>query len=305
MLSRALPAALVLGLAGPAAADPLLPRGQDSRIIPFALRDGRPVLPVQVGGVEGVMMLDNGTPFPVFLNRDALALEPGTPGPQGKAASGQTITLMDHPAPTVRVAGQVLTLPDRLRSGDFGFVQAGLGADFLGFIGTPALAPHAFVLDYDRQTLTLLAVDATGALTVPAPQPADIRATVRFALWPGEQPLLAASIGAVPILTDIDTGDSGTLYLSTATRAMLQSQGHLRSEGGRHWLSGLAFGGAQFGETPVDLVMSGSAADQRAFGQPDFLRLGSAFLARHPTLWNFPAGEITVLARDATYLLPR
>lgn len=125
--------------------------------------------------------------------------------------------------------------------------------------------------------------------------------TIAFAIWPGEQPTVAAMIGDLPILVDFDTGDSGTLYLQPTTQKALEKAGLLRPAAEGWSLAGLRFGGTDFAETPVTLVASGGPEDHRRTGRSDWLRLGSDVLSEHPALWNMPEGTITVLRRGTNW----
>jgi hypothetical protein len=82
----------------------------------------------------------------------------------------------------------------------------------------------------------------------------------------------------------------------------LERSGHLRRAGESRVLDGLGFGGGDFGETPVQPVVAGGPDDHRSTGSSDWQRLGSAFLADRPTLWNFAAGTITILRRGSGWL---
>lgn len=300
-------AAVLASLAGAAAAGGLLADGQPWRVLPLTLRDGKPMVAATVAGRTGVLMLDNGTPDALFLNRDALpnlSLAPGAVVGQGQAASGQAITVQQHPAPGVSIAGQPLVHPAPLRSGNFGFTRTGLGDDFLGFIGTPMVEGQAFVLDLSRRRLMLMQPGADGALPVPAPAAGEVLVALRFLLWPGGLPLLAGQLGGTPILVDVDTGDGGTLYATPALQARLLAAGALQAAGVQWRLRGLALGGMLLDDTTVQVVDAGGPQDhrRRQTGQPDLLRLGAAFLARHPSLWNFPARTLTLLKPDAAWL---
>lgn len=296
--------ASALGGVAMAHAAGLIADGQAVRVIPFTVRDGKPMVDASVAGRKGVLMLDNGTPDALFLNRDALPLGKGKAVGRGAAASGQSIDVVSHAAPAVAIGGRALALNGPVRSGNFGFTKSGLGADFLGFIGTPMVERQAFVLDYARRRLTLLRVDPDGALPLPGPQATEVMAELRFLIWPGEQPMVAATLGGLPILTDFDTGDGGTLYLVPATRERLLAAGVLRAEGERWRLSGLVLGGVRFDDTLVNLVEAGGAQDlhRRRVGQPDQLRLGAAFLAQYPSLWNFPARSLSFFKPGAPFL---
>ena len=300
----ALSLSLLWALAPAWGANPgLLREGQAARAIPLTIRDGdKPMVDASIGGRTGVLMFDNGTPDLLFLNRAALTLPAGRLLGSGFAASGQVIQVQAHAAPPIAIAGEPLALSGDVRSGDFGFTAPGLGEDFLGFIGTPMVADAAFVLDYRRRLLLVLQADKQGALAVTGPPAGDVVVSVPFMLLPGEQPTLAAAVGTLPILTDFDTGDSGTLYASTATRDILLAQRLREADGDRWRLGGLAIGGTGFAPTLVRLVITGSPQDVRATGRIDQLRLGARFLAANPCLWNFPARTLTFLKPDAGFL---
>lgn len=295
-------ALLGLMLASPLRAE-LLAEGQDRRDIPFVVMDGKPMLPVAVDGRAGVMMFDIGTPAPVFFNRGAVDLPDGQEVARGHAASGQEIVVQLHPAPDVMLAGQGMTLPERVQSGDFGFAEVAFGADFFGFVGLPAVQDHAVMLDYDRSALSVIRVDEAGVMALAAPSPTDVVATVDFLLFPDELPLAVARIGEVPVQVSFDSGDSGALYLQPGTRARMVAAGSLVEGPNGLWeLSGVTLGGALMPPTPVTLIEAGGAEDRRGSGQPDELRLGAAFFAGQPTLWNFPARRVLLLRPGAAIL---
>jgi hypothetical protein len=295
--------ALVAGVSG-AKAD-LLADSEAWREIPFEVVDQRPMLPAQVGGMTGRMMFDTGTPEAVFLNRDAAPLSAGQVVGSGFAASGQAIELHLHDAAGIEIGGLPFATGPVVVSGNFGFVEGLFGADYLGFIGTPAVEGGAFVLDYQRQVLTVLGTDAKAALVVPAPLASDVIATLSFAIIPGEQPTAGAFIGSLPLVLDFDTGDGGTLYLRDETRARLEAEALLTVTGETGILTGVSFGGASFDGLTVRLVTAGGPQDKRPWPGSDALRLGADFLSDHPSLWNFPAGTITVLRQGASFLDPR
>ncbi len=294
---------LVLLSALPVRAD-LLAVGRDWREMPFDVVDGKALVAASVNGAAGRMMIDTATPAPVFLNRDAAGIGAGEFLSEGHAASGQTIRAHRHDAPQVAIGGAPAPLPPTVMSGDFGFVEGVFGADFLGFVGTPMLEAGAFVLDYDRRVLTVLRV-RDGVLAVPAPAPGDVVARAGFAIWPGGEPTLAARLGDLAILLDFDSGDQGTIYLHPETRAALLAAGAIRAEGAGLVLRGVSFGGADFADLRVRAVAAGGPDDLRPQPGFDLLRLGAGFMAEHPVIWNFPAGNLTVLRQGAAFLAPR
>lgn len=289
----------------PAAAQ-MLPEGQDWREIPFEVADGKPMLAVAVNGAKGRMMLDTGTPEALFVNRDAAAgLDAGLFVTTGTAASGQAIAVRLHDAPQVEIAGLPFTTAAKVPSGDFGFAEGAFGSDFLGFIGAPMVDHGAFLLDYGRSVVTLLRTEAGGALAVPPPAPEDVAAHLTFVMAKGQQPTTAAFLGDLPIGLDFDTGDGGTIYLRPETRARLEAEGLLRPAGDSAVLTRVSFGGTQFTDLAVRVVEAGGPQDMRPWPGSDFLRLGAQFLSTRPSLWNFPAGTLTILRPEAAFLARR
>lgn len=300
--SVGLAAALTLASVLPAAAG-LLADGQTVRVLPFTVRDGdKPMLDATVAGKQGVVMLDNGTPDALFLNRAALPLPPGTLVGRGYAASGQAIEVRSHRAPSMKVQGQALALAAQVRSGDFGFTAPGLGSDFLGFVGTKMLTEDAFVLDYTHRQLVVLKVRKDGVLALKPPASEDVLLQIPFLIWPGGQPTFAGAVGAVPMVMDIDTGDSGTLYVTAQTREHLQDQKLLQAEGTEWRLSGVAIDSFKLAPTLVRVVDAGGPQDFRLEGHTDQLRLGAGFLTHYHCLWNFPAKTLTFLQPGASFL---
>ncbi|NHB75660.1 hypothetical protein [Rhodobacter calidifons] len=288
-------ASLLLLCAGPVWAD-LLAAGQDRRDIVFSVIDGKPMLEVTVNGQPGQMMLDNGTPEAVMLNREAADLAPGQEVARGNAASGQPIIVMLHDAPEMLVDGAPLSLPPKVVSGDFGFVEARFGAGFMGFLGSPAVEPHPFLLDYARKRLIVLR-EGSLALT-----PEDLRGEIVFSYWKGEQPTTAVQIGDQAILADFDTGDGGTLYVRPETQAALTEAGLLTGGPDLWQLASIRLGDMTFGPLTVNLVQAGGPRDFRHSGPADFLRLGARFLADTPVLWDFPQHRLIFLAPGAALL---
>ena len=282
-------------MAGPASAQ-LLTEGQDLRQIPFRQIEAKPFVAVEVEGAAGWMMVDTGTPDALFLNRAALTLGPAPEVGRGFAASGQEVVVWLHDAPAVSIGGQSFKGPAKLRSGDFSFAMPIYGADFMGFIGTPALQDNVFLIDYGREVVRVMHADAA-----PPPNAADLLGQVDFAIWPGAQPTMAGLVGDRPMLVDMDSGDGGTLYLAPQTKADLLAAGQLRQGPDGLVLAELVLGGVTFHDLPLAEIVAGGPQDMRSAGALDLLRLGARFLAAHPVLWDFPARRLVFLRPGASY----
>lgn len=264
----------------------LRPADVAARSLSITLRDGKPMLAAEIGGRAGVVMFDIGTPYSLMLNRDALDLPVGQEVARGFTASGQEIVVMLHAAPGVAVTGMPMTLPETLPSGNFGFTRAGLGDDFLGFVGLPAIAETVFGLDLAGQRLVFLSR---------APDRLSPLASVAIDLPEAGLPGWRGRIGGLPVALDIDTGDGGTFYVTETTRAAFLAAGLLDVTGPDATLSGLAFGGHAFGPVAVRLVAAGGPEDLRDPPRGDLVRLGARFLSRYPTLWDLPGRTIHIL----------
>ena len=303
--SLALMAAVTLPHPIPNPNPALLGQATGWREIPFEVVDGKPLIAATIGETRGRLMFDTGTPVSIMLNRDALDLDEGTQLRGGQAASGQVLSVREHPAPPVRVSGQPLSTPPRLLSGDFGFVEVAFGSDFLGFVGSPAVSGGAFVLDYGRQVLTILQTQADGLPGVGEPPREDVVARFSVAMAEGEQPTTGAFVGSLPVVLDFDTGDGGTFYVRAETRAALEAKGVLTPEGDLAVVGPVSFGGAVFERISVTLIEAGGPKDVRPWPGSNALRLGARFLALNPSLWNFTDHTITILRPGSSYLKPR
>lgn len=280
--------------AGMALADLIPPAGLRLSV-PITLIDDRPFLAARANGVEGLVLFDTGTPFAILVNRAFVPLDAGTALAGGTAASGQSVAIRQHASPDdLQIAGRDVAQASPLHGADLGFVAQGMGIPLIGFVGAPMVEGGAFALDYDRGRLLLLGPAADGGPVSP-PDPADVLAEVALLQPEGALPLFAGSVGGQPVLVDLDTGDTTTLYLSPASQAQWRAAGLLTGGPGEEVLQGLAFGGADFAPLPVRLVAAGGAQDHRTSGQPDLLRLGGRFLRQYPTLWNLAAQRFTVL----------
>lgn len=293
-----IPWLLVFGLSAAQSAAELLPDGADRRDIALSNADGRPMIAARIGDTEGRLMFDTGTPDALFLNRDALPIGAGERVAVGQAASGQVIEVQGHPALPVEIGGVAFATGPDLRSGNFGFAEIGLGSDFLGFVGTPAVVTGAFLLDHARKVLTVLRVNEDGSLVARSPDPSDVVAVVPFTLM-GTLPTAEAEISGSLVALEFDTGDGGTFYANEATLTQLRKAGLLRRTEDAATLVEVSFGGTVFRDLHVRIVIAGGEEDTRLDTGVDTLRLGAAFLVRWPTLWNYPAGTITLLTPGA------
>src|SRR5476649_1929427 len=94
--------------------------------LPFTVKEGFILIQGSVDASHGVFMLDTGTPFAFFINRDLVPLPVGEGGASGSASSGQQIVMLKHGGNHImRLAGAYAYTASNVRSGNLGLVGEG------------------------------------------------------------------------------------------------------------------------------------------------------------------------------------
>lgn len=279
------------GPAGRSTADAV--RAQGVVDLPIEIHHGYVLVAGQVNGQPGRFMLDSGTPYRFFLNRNAVPLTVGPELARGRAGSGQAIVV--HAALDVaalQLAGHA-ELPDTdappasgMQAADFGFLQQ-LIPDFLGFVGAPWMAQHVLALRYAPAQLLLADAD-TGADRL---QQGSERVTlIHFAGQDGALPYALFQLGGIHLRALFDTGNPGSLQLTAEAHARLTQAGALHCNAG----------------PPVTCVplalhhgphLLESDALPLTIGADNRIVLGAGLLQRHVSVWNLRAGTLD-LRRD-------
>lgn len=254
--------------------------------MPFHPHRGFILLDGQVDGQTGVFILDTGSPFPFFLNRELVNLGPGEVAAQGNAGSGQAIEVRLHrEAHALRLAGGVTVAQPEVRSGNLGFVAKGLGIPLLGFVGSGFLRDYRFTLDGRLGEVRLCPAAADLA------QAGESKPLAVIRLQPAEEiSSLLVEVGDRRIPAILDTGAADSVSLTASTRAALSASGLLTSEGqgaartlGLHALrhKGLRF----------DLVGAKDGGQSS-----DRIVLGHGFLLRYRSVWDLRAGTVQLFS---------
>ena len=80
---------------------------QDLTVWPLQIAHGYPLVRAQVGEVQGVFLLDTGTPWGLLLNSARVSLPDATPVLTGSAGSGQTLKISRSThMPAIKIQGQ-------------------------------------------------------------------------------------------------------------------------------------------------------------------------------------------------------
>ena len=290
VLGRALALCVAVGVGSVAAqaesALSLLPEGADRVTLPFKVQDGFILLSGRVAGVTGVFMFDTGTPFPFLLNNTVVPLAlSGTPT-EGRAGSGQTFRIHRHAdAGPVTVAGQDFVQTGPVLSGDLQWLTDEFRSDFLGFAGQPLIREARMTIDYRTQEMTL---DRIGPTLL---APADLgpgAVTLTFDGFDGDRPnlpFIMAQLGDLPMEVMLDTGTAGVLELTSEARAAMQDAGEITVSPEGVALPGLVLQGQSIRAFAAEL----------SEGTVNRLTVGHATLSQYRSIWDFPAGTITLI----------
>ncbi|HXC24894.1 MAG TPA: hypothetical protein VNU46_03190, partial [Gemmatimonadaceae bacterium] len=141
------------------------PQAAAVTVVPFTVDDpdnGAILLPAELGGRRGIVLLDTGTPGGGLLNRQYVK-----PNPTG----GLDTVLAGEPIPQnpiyVNVPVRIGTLQtphpvNVVVIDDSGFAQNHRFQSSIGRIGLAGLEPFDAIIDYAHQRLVLIRLDAAG-----------------------------------------------------------------------------------------------------------------------------------------------
>lgn len=291
-MARTLALCAAIGAApGAAQSEPalsLLPRGTESITLPFEVQDGFILLSGRVAGVTGVFIFDTGTPFPFLLNNTVVPVALTGSPTQGRAGSGQTFRLHRHAdVGPITVAGQDFAQSGPVLSADLQWLTDEFRSDFLGFSGQSLIREARMTIDYGTQKMTLDRIrPAEAAVAYLGPG----AVTLTFDGFDGDRPNLpyiTAQLGDLPLEVMLDTGTAGVLELTPEARAELLDAGAIKVSPEGVALPGLVLQGQS---------IRAFAAELRE-GTVNRLTAGYATLSQYRSVWDFPAGTITLIPK--------
>ena len=291
--------------AQPTQAGPLLEEGflptQDLTVWPLQIAYGYPLVRAQVGDVQGVFMLDTGTPWGLLLNSARIKLPDATPMIKGSAGSGQKLEIFrSSQMPLLQIHGQSWAHVRGVQSADLSFIEQGTGmASYLGFIGANFFKDSALTLDYARRVAFVQRLHPdTGAplLSLPAAQSGGTRlASVAYRAERPSFPILDASLGGKPVRVMLDSGNPGASISSTWLATLLKDGAaqpfSLIGTQTSYRISPLQVGGASL---PLDDVSANDSVPVVA-GQPDqeLIKIGYSLLKHWGVIWNYRLQSMT------------
>lgn len=276
--------------------------GKSNFILPFHLVNGFILIEGQVVGQKGKFMFDTGTPFSFFLNNNFLSLEKNVYFGEGKTGSGQALTLyIQDSIKHVQLSNQIkFEQLNTIPHADFSFLEKGLVADYLGFIGHGFNKNYLFVIDYDTQNISFHPVQQDSKTFDDNFDKDSIIVTLHFtSKEDGRMPEVEFSMGDEKITGKFDTGSQGWLKLTERMKAQLEDAGYLSIDKMDYLygtyepyqsctLKGLRYGNQAFADIH-NLKLEISENNE--------IGLGYQFLKQYVTAWNYADKTILLLKK--------
>lgn len=294
----------------------------DVQSLPFTMVREFPFVSANINGTSGRLMFDTGNQDALSLNDHLLTnLGEGTPAGSGFVGSGQQFTItrrakIDHVS--IGSGDQTLHFTDvpNIRSQNARFLE-GITQDCLGWLGYDFFQGYLMKLDYDRKVLTFYKVTEARRTSKDFLRGETVLGILTFEIRRlPNHPILHVKVGGQDVLAAFDTGQMGTVNMSSALQETLKSRHLLTLLSEKTLVSSSAPGtvahcrldGIQLtgddGKTITASVDNVPIFDQPSpaavpMGTPEanIISLGYAFLNQYKTVWDYPDKKIYLLKK--------
>lgn len=275
---------------------------QDLTVWRLEIAHGYPLVRAKVGNVQGVFILDTGTPWGLLLNSAQVRLPDAKPVFTGSTGSGQTLHFhRSDTMPPLQVQGLAWPNVRDVHSADLSFVEQGTGmGPFLGFIGAHFFAASELTLDYARRVAMVRRLHPdTGAPLVALPAALTGGVVVTSVGYRGDRPsfpVFDATLGDMPVRVMLDSGNPGAsidaTWLDELRQAGLAKPFSLIDQGAvTYRASPMLLGGM----TVAVQDLSSHEAPAMVDGQVDrqLVRIGFSLLRQFGVTWNYRLQTMT------------
>jgi hypothetical protein len=275
---------------------------QEHIILPFSIVDGYIFIDGQVGEISGKFMFDTGNPFGVFLNNNYVKLDTTNFFNSGNAGSGQKLKLYKSAIEKIDVANQFkFEKLSNVVHADFAFIEEGITANFLGFIGFEFLKNYEFVINYNLKEIHLYLLDEKGDHLMTNITNENIIATLNFNTTSDEQiPTVEIFSAGQKINLSFDTGAPGSLKLTKQSANKLRKAGNLieinnnsRAKEKEFKTTYFTLRGANYETTSIGDIINLPFSE----GKKNELMCGYNFLKNYLSVWNYKKKTLTLIKR--------
>ena len=287
--------------ADPVAADPFAPV-KAHITLPFHLINGYLLIEGNVNGFPGKFMFDTGTPFALLLNNHYVPLTKDSFLSKGSATSGQSLTLYtQNVVKSVTICDQAPFIGlTSVPHSDLGFVEEGICARYLGFIGHGFNKSYLFIIDYDSQIIDLYSLsEKHDALKTRLGKDRIVSVLHFTSRDAAVVPEVELSAGKQAIIGRFDTGSQGVLRLTESVKVALEKSGCLSVTKTPYQYGACAprticsLGGLRYKNQRLSDV-HGLTLE---IGDRNELTCGYQFLKNYVTAWNYGSKTITLLTK--------
>ena len=270
----------------------------DRVVLPIVMVREFPFVEGSAAGVAGKFMLDTGHRSAVAINDHRVPVVNATVTGAGFFGSGQTFNVSSVPVVENVNAGP-LRYPQvtQVKSQNAELLEK-ITPDFLGWLGYELWTGYALKLDYKNLLATFYRSgspeDYLQGERPLAALPFELRKLPNI-------PIMTGKVGEVAATVLFDTGQSGHLYIDTATKTRMIKDGSLTpsSQADLYNIPRLELGGTSFTDLRDIHVHTVSFPASVPIGVPEqnILSLGFVFLNKFKTVWDSEKKIIHVLER--------
>lgn len=275
---------------------------------PIVLVNGYPFILGTINGVTGKFMFDTGLGASIMLNENYVQLPNKKSAGGGVTGSGQTFTTnMNDTIREIKFTnGITYRNLEKIKSGNYDFIQKIITPDFAGFIGYDFFKDYLFKIDYLHRKITFYKKQQERYLSKDFLTGEKVLAVIDFEMGKLENhPHVQLKIAGVNVLGLFDTGQNGYLQLDEASAKRLNEKGIVV-------ISGTDSGGDTL-LTIKDIVINGKLKatmkgveavsyegtqvirKQAGLTAANLMTFGFRFLSQYKTVWDYGQKKIYVL----------
>lgn len=282
----------------------------DSIVFPITMINAYPFISVEINGVKGKLMFDNGTEAALNLNDNLINLKAKKKAGKGNFGSGQSFTenITDTVAEVKFTNGLTYRNLLNIKSANVDFLQRNITPDIVGFMGYNFFKEYILKLDYLRRKITLYKNTEQRSISKDFLNGEKVLAVINFELRSRPNiPLVAVKIGSIDVLGAFDTGQYGLAQLDEKSETELKAKGFVVSGGFDAYGEELltlhdviidgTFKANISGTPPVSLKQAELFKKPLQIDEPNFICFGYRFLDQYTTVWDYQEKKIYILEK--------